>query len=314
MNAKLVLVGKSDKPTVVKVKKLPMTLGRGREADLTIAHPTVSRLHCELYEIDETLCVRDMGSLNGTFVGDVRVTEASLESGDELIVGSARFKLLIDESDATAEIPEIDAVEDMEDPSGSIIDAAEFEELDDEPLEPPEFIDVIDEALADTDQGAAVEQAPAEPKVARKPAKEKPAKEKKETKSPKPAAKANAADKKTEGAAGKKAGERQAKQEKQAQQKREEKEKPSSGELDFDEALKKDAKKTAPSASQLDFGQDKDASKDAPSVSKLDFGGGKDAKEKEGAPSASKLNFGQADEKKSVGDDDDLQEFLAGMD
>jgi len=78
MNAKLVLVGKSDKPTVVKVKKLPMTLGRGREADLTIAHPTVSRLHCELYEIDETLCVRDMGSLNGTFVGDVRITEASL--------------------------------------------------------------------------------------------------------------------------------------------------------------------------------------------------------------------------------------------
>ncbi len=178
MNAKLVLVGKSDKPTVVKVKKLPMTLGRGREADLTIAHPTVSRLHCELYEIDETLCVRDMGSLNGTFVGDVRITEASLESGDELIVGSARFKLLIDESDATAEIPEIDVVEDMEDPSGSIIDAAEFEELDDEPLEPPEFVDVIDEALADTDQSAAVEQAPAEPKVARKPANEKPAKEK----------------------------------------------------------------------------------------------------------------------------------------
>ncbi len=84
--------------------------------------------------------------------------------------------------------------------------------------------------------------------------------------------------------------------------------------MDFGEAPKKDAKKSALSASKLDFGQDKDASKDAPSISKLDFGGGKDAKEKEGAPSASKLNFGQADEKKSVGDDDDLREFLAGMD
>jgi pSer/pThr/pTyr-binding forkhead associated (FHA) protein len=95
IDAKLVLVGDEPKPTVIKLKKLPMTIGRGKEADLTLAHPMVSRLHCEFYDVEETLCIRDLGSLNGTFVGDIRVNEAALESGDQLTIGSATFKLVL---------------------------------------------------------------------------------------------------------------------------------------------------------------------------------------------------------------------------
>lgn len=95
IDAKLFLVGDDPEPTVIKLKKLPMTIGRGKEADLTLAHPMVSRLHCEFYEVEGTLCIRDLGSLNGTFVGEIRVNEAALESGDHLTVGSATFKLVI---------------------------------------------------------------------------------------------------------------------------------------------------------------------------------------------------------------------------
>lgn len=100
IKAKLVMVGDQQKPTVIKIKKLPMTIGRGKEADLTLAHPMISRLHCELYEVEGTLCIRDMGSLNGSFVGDVRVTEAALESGDLLTIGAATFKLVVGDDKA----------------------------------------------------------------------------------------------------------------------------------------------------------------------------------------------------------------------
>ncbi|MDH3717329.1 MAG: FHA domain-containing protein [Planctomycetota bacterium] len=172
MDAKLVLVRKGLKPTVVRLKKLPMTVGRGREADLTIAHPTVSRLHCELYEVDGDLCIRDMGSLNGTFVGESQITEASLESGDELIVGSAKFQVVIDEEvDAGKEIaaPAVAAVDETDDQDGSFIEATDFDDLQEgeDDLQEGEFEEIEeeehDEALAETDEGD--EQPPAEADV-----------------------------------------------------------------------------------------------------------------------------------------------------
>jgi pSer/pThr/pTyr-binding forkhead associated (FHA) protein len=100
ISAKLILIDPgAEKRKAVRVRKLPMTVGRGRDADLTLAHPMVSRLHCELYETEGTLCLRDLESLNGTFVGDTRVTEVSLESGDILTIGSAKFELVIDAED-----------------------------------------------------------------------------------------------------------------------------------------------------------------------------------------------------------------------
>jgi predicted component of type VI protein secretion system len=164
MDAKLVLVRKGLKPTVVKLKKLPMTVGRGREADLTIAHPAVSRLHCELYEVDGTLCIRDLGSMNGTYIGGSQITEASLESGDELIVGAARFQVVIDkEVDAGKEIeaPAVAADGEMEDRDGSFIGPTDFDDLQEseDDLQEGEFEEIedeeeeFDEALIETDEG-----------------------------------------------------------------------------------------------------------------------------------------------------------------
>jgi predicted component of type VI protein secretion system len=96
MRVKLVLIGDRGERTVYRLKKVPTVIGRGRDADLTLAHPLASRHHCELYEVEGTLCVRDLGSLNGTFVGDFRVTEAALESGDILTIGGARFEVVVD--------------------------------------------------------------------------------------------------------------------------------------------------------------------------------------------------------------------------
>ena len=90
MQAKLVIVGgKANKRDVLL--KLPTVIGRSREADLTVAHPMVSRKHCELFEVDGLLKIRDLGSLNGTLVAGERITEAELRPDDEFTVGPLTF-------------------------------------------------------------------------------------------------------------------------------------------------------------------------------------------------------------------------------
>lgn len=91
-NVRLIVVGGDAIAAEIKLK-LPTVIGRGREASLTLPHPLVSRLHCEISEQDDQLVVRDMGSLNGTFVNNTQISESTpLPSGDLLTIGTVTFR------------------------------------------------------------------------------------------------------------------------------------------------------------------------------------------------------------------------------
>jgi len=96
LDARLVVVGGEADAREIRLK-LPSTFGRGRDATITLGHPLVSRQHCELYEQNGMLMVRDLGSLNGTFVGNRRVTEAELPPGELLTVGAVTFRAVYGE-------------------------------------------------------------------------------------------------------------------------------------------------------------------------------------------------------------------------
>jgi pSer/pThr/pTyr-binding forkhead associated (FHA) protein len=91
MQAKLIVVsgdiGRAEIPL-----KLPAVIGRSREATLTLPHPLVSRRHCELFERNGRLVVRDLGSRNGTYIANKKVTEAELPSGALLTIGTITFR------------------------------------------------------------------------------------------------------------------------------------------------------------------------------------------------------------------------------
>jgi len=91
LNVKLVVVGGDVKTTELTLR-LPSTIGRGRGTSVILPHPLVSRQHCELYEADGQLMVRDLGSLNGTFVNNQRITDALLAPGELLTVGTVTFR------------------------------------------------------------------------------------------------------------------------------------------------------------------------------------------------------------------------------
>ena len=74
----------------------PRTLiGRSPECDVFLDDVTVSRRHAELLREGEQVTIRDLGSLNGTFVNRHRIEEAVLEDDDELQIGKYRLTFLL---------------------------------------------------------------------------------------------------------------------------------------------------------------------------------------------------------------------------
>lgn len=62
-------------------------IGRHPDSDLFLDDVTVSRRHAEVRRRDGRFTLRDVGSLNGTYVNSERVEEAALENGDEVRIG-----------------------------------------------------------------------------------------------------------------------------------------------------------------------------------------------------------------------------------
>jgi hypothetical protein len=56
---------------------------------------TVSRRHAEFYRSGSRFTVRDVGSLNGTYVNRERIEETDLTGGDEVQVGKFRLVFLL---------------------------------------------------------------------------------------------------------------------------------------------------------------------------------------------------------------------------
>lgn len=67
------------------------TVGRHPESDIFLDDVTVSRRHAEFHRGDGGYVVRDVGSLNGTYLNRERIEEAPLAAGDEVQVGKFRL-------------------------------------------------------------------------------------------------------------------------------------------------------------------------------------------------------------------------------
>ena len=71
------------------------TVGRHPDSDVFLDDVTVSRRHAEVFHDGEALMVRDVGSLNGTYLNRARIDEPTeVRHGDELQVGKFRLVLL----------------------------------------------------------------------------------------------------------------------------------------------------------------------------------------------------------------------------
>jgi FHA domain/zinc-ribbon domain len=68
------------------------TAGRHPDSDIFLDDVTVSRRHAEFYREGGKFTVRDVGSLNGTYVNGARIEEAELAGGAEVQIGKFRLQ------------------------------------------------------------------------------------------------------------------------------------------------------------------------------------------------------------------------------
>ena len=67
------------------------TSGRHPDSDIFLDDVTVSRRHAEFHRGPNGFTVRDVGSLNGTYVNRERVESATLSNSDEVQIGKFRL-------------------------------------------------------------------------------------------------------------------------------------------------------------------------------------------------------------------------------
>ena len=67
------------------------TSGRHPDSDIFLDDVTVSRRHAEFHRGGSGFTVRDVGSLNGTYVNRERVESATLSNSDEVQIGKFRL-------------------------------------------------------------------------------------------------------------------------------------------------------------------------------------------------------------------------------
>jgi hypothetical protein len=70
-------------------------IGRSPECHVFLDDVTVSRRHAEIIHEDERYVIRDLGSLNGTFVNRRRIESATLSADDEVQIGKYRMTFLV---------------------------------------------------------------------------------------------------------------------------------------------------------------------------------------------------------------------------
>jgi pSer/pThr/pTyr-binding forkhead associated (FHA) protein len=76
------------------IKEGVVTVGRTPQSDIFLDDVTVSRKHAEIERGERGYRIRDVGSLNGTYVNRVRVDAVDLRNGDEIQIGKYRFKFV----------------------------------------------------------------------------------------------------------------------------------------------------------------------------------------------------------------------------
>jgi pSer/pThr/pTyr-binding forkhead associated (FHA) protein len=69
-------------------------VGRHPDSDIFLDDITVSRRHVEFVRQGGGYLVRDVGSLNGTYINRERLEEGELKAGDEVQVGKFRLVFL----------------------------------------------------------------------------------------------------------------------------------------------------------------------------------------------------------------------------
>lgn len=83
-------------------------VGRKEDCDLRLDHKSISKFHCVIVRMENTLLLRDLGSTNGTMVNGKRIRRATLKNNDRLNIANLPFKVQISIGNAIERNPQLE--------------------------------------------------------------------------------------------------------------------------------------------------------------------------------------------------------------
>src|SRR5206468_7846633 len=90
----LAVIAGPDAGRIFPIEKPRVVIGR-EEVDVVLEDPEISRQHAAIEVSGERVTVVDLGSSNGTLVGDAPITEAVLENQGEFTIGGSTLMLIV---------------------------------------------------------------------------------------------------------------------------------------------------------------------------------------------------------------------------
>ena len=90
---KLVIVGGPELGREFPLLKEEVIIGRADDNDVVLTDRNISRRHLRIRKTPEGYELTDLDSLNGTFVGEERISRQTLESGERFRIGTTLIEL-----------------------------------------------------------------------------------------------------------------------------------------------------------------------------------------------------------------------------
>jgi len=91
--AKLVLKFEQTVLKEVGISDRPVTIGRLPDNDIQVDNLAVSSHHARVYREGNSIVVEDLGSLNGTFLNNQRITKSTAKNGDTILIGKHHIEV-----------------------------------------------------------------------------------------------------------------------------------------------------------------------------------------------------------------------------
>jgi pSer/pThr/pTyr-binding forkhead associated (FHA) protein len=99
---RLICLNGENKSLNYELDEVRLVLGRGEKCDIQVKDVKSSRQHAELKKIGSNYFVTDLGSHNGIYVNEKKVTQVKLTDGDKLLIGSTVYKYSLAKSEDQA--------------------------------------------------------------------------------------------------------------------------------------------------------------------------------------------------------------------
>src|SRR5438105_13300669 len=87
--ARLLVIKGADEGKQFELSAPVIVVGRDASSGIRLHDTEVSRRHAEFRQTGDVCALVDVGSVNGTFVNNQRISEALLQPGDQIAVGQS---------------------------------------------------------------------------------------------------------------------------------------------------------------------------------------------------------------------------------